>query len=119
MKFLEFLYITGELYVINISSIDIEGLLNQSKPNPLKEIITEIRQQSNEIAKELLRLLQKLTSRGPIPALLEADTAIGRTLEAMLGIGINSSKKPDYKGIELKIISRCKRKQEESFCTGT
>jgi hypothetical protein len=105
----------GELYVINISSIDIEGLLNQSKPNPLKEIITEIRQQSNEIAKELLRLLQKLTSRGPIPALLEADTAIGRTLEAMLGIGINSSKKPDYKGIELKSFRDARGNRKNLF----
>jgi MvaI/BcnI restriction endonuclease family protein len=33
---------------------------------------------------------------------LNADTAIGRTLETLLGININSSKKPDYKGIELK-----------------
>jgi hypothetical protein len=37
-----------------------------------------------------------------LPALLNADTAVGRTLEAALGIQINSSKKPDYKGIELK-----------------
>jgi len=34
--------------------------------------------------------------------MLNADTAIGRTLETLLGIDINSSKKPDYKGIELK-----------------
>jgi hypothetical protein len=34
--------------------------------------------------------------------MLTADTAIGRTLETLLGIDINSSKKPDYKGIELK-----------------
>lgn len=34
--------------------------------------------------------------------MLQADTAIGRTLETLLGININSSKQPDYKGIELK-----------------
>lgn len=34
--------------------------------------------------------------------MLKADTAIGRTLETLLGIDINSSKKPDYKGIEIK-----------------
>jgi hypothetical protein len=34
--------------------------------------------------------------------MLKADTAIGRTLESLLNIDINSSKKPDYKGIELK-----------------
>lgn len=91
-----------ELYVINISSIDIKVLLHQTKLNPLKEIINEIRRQSNEIANELLVSLRKIAFRGPIPALLKADTAIGRTLETLLGIDINSSKSPDYKGIELK-----------------
>ena len=47
-------------------------------------------------------MLNKISAQGPIPALLQADTAIGRTLETLLGIDINSSKKPDYKGIELK-----------------
>jgi hypothetical protein len=44
----------------------------------------------------------KIAAKGPVPAMLQADTAIGRTLETLLGIDINSSKKPDYKGIELK-----------------
>ena len=92
----------NELYVINISSIDISLLLDEKKNNPLKEIISEIRQQSNEVAIELLKLLQKISLNGPVPALLNADTAIGRTLETLLGIAINSSKSPDYKGIELK-----------------
>ena len=51
---------------------------------------------------ESLVLLNKIGARGPVPAMLKADTAIGRTLETLLGIDINSSKKPDYKGIELK-----------------
>ena len=33
---------------------------------------------------------------------LRADTAIGRQVEALLGIDMNASKLPDYKGIELK-----------------
>jgi len=37
-----------------------------------------------------------------------SDTAIGRTLEAALGIAMNSSKSPDYKGIELKASRRRK-----------
>ena len=44
----------------------------------------------------------ELTKRGPIPSLLDADTSVGRTLETALNIPINSSKQPDYKGIELK-----------------
>ena len=47
-------------------------------------------------------MLNKIAQRGLVPAMLNADTAVGRTLETLLGIDINSSKKPDYKGIELK-----------------
>lgn len=92
----------GTLYVLNITQIDLEKLLNSTTNNPLKELIEEINHISNEVADELLILLNKIASQGPVPAMLKADTAIGRTLEALLGIDINSSKKPDYKGIELK-----------------
>ena len=90
------------LYVLNITRIDLSQLLNSSTTNPLKELVNEINHTSNEVAEELLILLNKISSRGPVPAMLKADTAIGRTLETLLGIDINSSKKPDYKGIELK-----------------
>lgn len=92
----------GILYVLNITQIDLSKLLNSNILNPLKELVNEINQISNEVADELLVLLNKIASKGPIPAMLNADTAIGRTLETLLGIDINSSKKPDYKGIELK-----------------
>ena len=92
----------GILYVLNITQIDLEKLLNSTINNPLKELIEEINHISNEVADELLILLNKIASQGPVPAMLKADTAIGRTLETLLGIDINSSKKPDYKGIELK-----------------
>ncbi len=91
-----------KLYVINISKIDIYELLNGYANNPLKEIVNSINSTSREIAEELLLLLKNIAARGPVPALLQADTAIGRTLETLLGISINSSRKPDYKGIELK-----------------
>jgi hypothetical protein len=92
----------GILYVLNITQIDLEKLLNSNIYNPLKELIEEINHISNVVADELLILLNKIASQGPVPAMLKADTAIGRTLETLLGIDINSSKKPDYKGIELK-----------------
>lgn len=92
----------GILYVLNITQIDLEKLLSSQIFNPLKELIEEINDVSNEVADELLIMLNKISAQGPIPALLQADTAIGRTLETLLGIDINSSKKPDYKGIELK-----------------
>ena len=91
-----------QLFVVNISTVDIEQILTSKIINPLQELVTEIRNNSNAIANELLGLLKNIAKRGPIPALLKADTAIGRTLETLLDISINSSKKPDYKGIELK-----------------
>ena len=90
------------LYVLNITQLDLEVLLNSKSVNPVKELISEIRQISNVVADELLLLLNKIAAQGLFPAMLNADTAIGRTLETLLGIDINSSKKPDYKGIELK-----------------
>lgn len=92
----------NELFVINITQLDLAKLLNEVQLNPLKELVNEINHISNEVSLELLGLLHQLAARGPVPAMLNADTAIGRTLETLLGININSSKKPDYKGIELK-----------------
>ncbi|TBM01034.1 MvaI/BcnI restriction endonuclease family protein [Hafnia paralvei] len=60
----------------------------------------EIREE--KIAKELLAKLSTIASQGPIKAIKKGDTAIGMTIEHSLGIAANSSKQPDYKGIELK-----------------
>lgn len=91
-----------EIYVVNITQLDLDALIGSAISNPLKELVNEINSLSREVADELLLLLNKIAARGAIPAMLQADTAIGRTLETLLGIDINSSKKPDYKGIELK-----------------
>jgi len=92
----------GNLYVLNITQLDLHKLIESKISNPLQDLVNEINQISNEVAEELLILLNKIAAKGPVPAMLQADTAIGRTLETLLGIDINSSKKPDYKGIELK-----------------
>ena len=91
-----------ELFVLNISTLDIEQILKSKIANPLQDLINDIRTSSNLIANELLGLLKDIAQRGPVPAMLHADTAVGRTLETLLKIGINSSRRPDYKGIELK-----------------
>jgi hypothetical protein len=92
----------SNLYVLNITQLDLQKLIESSVTNPLIDLDNEINKISNQVADELLTLLNHIASRGPIPSMLQADTAIGRTLETLLGIDINSSKKPDYKGIELK-----------------
>jgi hypothetical protein len=84
-----------KLYVLNISAINIKALLESHLLNPLKELVTEISGISYGIANELLALLRTIAAMGPVPASLNADTAVGRTLEKLLNIDINSSKKPD------------------------
>lgn len=90
------------IYVLNITQLPVERLIYGETPNPFKELVYTISSKEGATADELLYMLRQIASRGPIPAEVDADTAVGRTLETALGIDINSSKKPDYKGIELK-----------------
>jgi hypothetical protein len=92
----------SRLYVVNITQLDLHQLIESEIHSPLKELVDDINRISKQVSEELLLLLTRIAAKGPVPAMLQADTAIGRTLETLLGIDINSSKKPDYKGIELK-----------------
>jgi hypothetical protein len=92
----------SKLYVLNITRIDLIAHFHSEYNNPIKEFFTEFNKISGEVADELLMKLKDIASRGFIPALLQADTSIGRTLEHLLGIPMNSSRTPDYKGIEIK-----------------
>ncbi len=91
----------GELFVFNLTRINLKKVLSD-KSSALYELIINKYNSENNIANELLQKLRIIARRGPIKSLVEADTGIGRTLEYELGIKINSSKLPDYKGIELK-----------------
>jgi hypothetical protein len=103
------------LYVINITRLDLQTLLTSSTNNPFKELVNFISQKSNLIAEELLGMLRAISARGFVPALLQADTSVGRTLESLLGIPMNSSKSPDYKGIELKSARELKGTRKGLF----
>ena len=87
-------------YLINLSTIVIEASLSNHN-SQIKSFLESFVTQQSTIAEELLAKLKEL-AKSPFPALRTGDTAIGFTLEAMLGIPANSSKLPDYKGIELK-----------------
>lgn len=106
------IFYSSSFHVFNLTQLDVEVLLNSKLINPFKELVSEISGKANEIAFELLTMLKKVASAGPIPSIVAADTSVGRTLESALGIKINSSKQPDYKGIELKSFrsSRTNRK---------
>ena len=92
----------SKLYVLNITQLDLHKLIESKISNPLQDLVNVINQISNEVADELLFKLRAIAAKGFVPALLQADTSIGRTLEKLLGIEMNSSRTPDYKGIELK-----------------
>lgn len=97
-----FVSFDGKIHIFNLTQLPIEAIINSNKANPLQELILVINHSETEVSIELLGMLKKLALGGPIPSMLDADTSVGRTLETALGIDINSSKKPDYKGIELK-----------------
>ncbi len=100
--------------IFNLTQLEIQTFIDSNILNPFKELINEINNTENEIALELLTKLRKLANLGPIPSVVKADTSVGRTLETALNIPINSSKQPDYKGIELKSF-RSKRNNRKNL----
>lgn len=104
-----------KLHLLNLTQLPIEQLIESSTLNPLKELIRAINFFENAASKELLYLLTNLAKGGPILSLVDADTSVGRTLETALGIDINSSKLPDYKGIELKSFRSNKGNRKNLF----
>lgn len=89
------------LFVINLTKVDIVKCCESSLVNPIQDLIDVFYQSSNLISNELLTILRSYEHQW-IDTDLRADTAIGRQVEALLGINMNASKLPDYKGIELK-----------------
>jgi hypothetical protein len=87
-------------YLFNLSTNDLVKSLEDPK-SVLGAYLHEISHSENQVANELLEKLKELAKQ-PIPSLRTGDTGVGYTLESCLGISANSSKEPDYKGIELK-----------------
>jgi len=88
-----------KIYIVNLSKIDASIL---SSDSALNQFIDNRKLNYNEIANELLFRLGELAKNGPLESIGSGSTSIGRTIEAYLGIDMNSSPEPDYKGIELK-----------------
>ncbi len=89
-----------ELYLINLTMTNL-SLSLQVEDSYIYQFLNHLKHERFSVADELLEQLSRLAKK-PFPALRSGDTAIGYTLETMLGIEANSSKQPDYKGIELK-----------------
>lgn len=102
------------LAVVNLTRVDVGHVLDDRQHGPLWDVLCDAAQQARSISDELLGKLRSIAAPGPLPSVMDmrADTAVGRTLEAALGIPMNSLKQPDYKGIELKAYRSRPRSQE-------
>lgn len=88
-----------ECVALNLSRLDQS---RERAASALRTAFSAGTEPSTSSASELLGLLQEIVRRGPIPALRRGDTAVGHAIESALGIRANSSKSPDFKGIEIK-----------------
>lgn len=88
---------------IHLQNLSVDPMVDlENSSCDLEKFLGLIKVDYDRVANELLTKLRELAKEGPLEAVCEGDTAIGRTIETALGITINSSKNPDYKGIELK-----------------
>ena len=91
----------GNLFIFNSSKIDLKKVLNeQNNKNEIFLFFDNFKNESN-IAVELKDKLKKISCLGFLES-KKGDKEVGELLERQLGISANSSKNPDYKGIELK-----------------
>lgn len=102
---LAFFIIDDLLYIFNLNLIDL---------SEYSTLLSEISQSLDEIAIELRDRLLAIASQ-PLKAIMKGDTAVGMTIEHALNLPANSSKKPDYKGIELKSGRVTKTKTRKSL----
>ncbi len=99
-----FSYAEQSLFIFNLTRTSIEELPGNMLPVPEIDPV-------NQTAQELLGKIRNAASNKLIPSVRHGDTGIGATLEGILGIPINSSKGPDYKGIEIKTHRATGRRQ--------
>ena len=105
-----------ELYVIKLTKTDIEKFSETSLAGPIKDLVFNLSFEANAVSQELLTILREYRHSW-IDTDLTADTAVGRQVEALLGIDMNDSPLPDYKGIELKSFrSRRPSIKKNLFC---
>ena len=91
----------GELFVINSTREDIKKAVESPLVNPIKDCLLAFSNEAQEVSQELLQHFRSASGQWFESEVL-ADTGIGRTIETLLGIPMNSDKTADYKGIELK-----------------
>ena len=89
----------GKLYVFNLSD---SSVLRSLEHGEGRRLLEAIRKGYSSVIDELIDRLKDIHKEGFIKGISHGDTNVGMTLEHLLDIPPNSSKEPDYKGIELK-----------------
>lgn len=96
------IYYNDSFQVFNLTKLNVMEMINSTIINPFQELISAINFEESKISIELLNKLKTISKKGYVKSEVNSDTGIGRTIESLLDIEMNSSKSPDYKGIELK-----------------
>ena len=99
------LFLDNALYVINCSRPEVLDTLDVPS-SPLGHLVARRRSEEDPVAVELLDMLRQVGARGFVQTLRPGPTGVGMTLETLLGISANTSRDPDYKGIEIKASRR-------------
>lgn len=89
-----------ELFIVRLNETDYETEMERS--GILRTLLGGIAMQRLTASAELLQMIREMAQRGFIRTHRSGDTAVGHLLETELGISANSSKAPDFKGIEIK-----------------
>ena len=94
------LWIDGFIWVLNASRVRFSDAVEAK--DRYRQLLRPTIDHRQSIFEELLEAMRGISDRGFIPTLRNGDTGVGHLLETELGIKANSSKTPDYKGVEIK-----------------
>jgi len=95
----------GQLFLFNASDRAVWNSLNNTN-SPLYLALMNAGSNYSLVETELLKKLKTIEAAGFVRSTTNAASGVGDTLEKLLGISRNSSKNPDYKGIEIKASRR-------------
>ena len=90
-----------EIFLINASHDDIWKTISVAG-SPFHELILEMAKTKSQAEQLLIERLRAISSLGFVASTTNADSGVGDTLESLLEIERNSSKGPDFMGIEIK-----------------
>lgn len=94
------IWMEGVVWLLNVSKVHLATAFKAS--SHYRRLLRPAVDQRESVFEDLLAAMRAISARGFIPTLRGGDTGVGHLLETELGIQANSSKAPDYKGVEIK-----------------